>query len=91
VQVDFKAICTEQNAKLKSAILADIAVVAKAAKCTSYEIPKALYLDHVPFSVDNNILTPTMKLKRLEARNAYRQQIDAMISQTAKQLEPLDK
>ena len=31
-----------------------------------------------PFSVDNDLLTPTFKLKRNIAKNTYKEQIDKM-------------
>jgi len=31
-----------------------------------------------PFSVENNTLTPTMKIRRKDAHNLYRTEIDAM-------------
>ncbi|KAJ2607940.1 medium-chain fatty acid-CoA ligase faa2 [Coemansia sp. RSA 1365] len=38
-----------------------------------FEIPKAVYLESDPFSVENNIMTPTLKVKRLAAKAHYSQ------------------
>jgi len=72
-----------KNKELNSEILADIGRVCKGAKCSSYEIPRAIFLDHKLFSVDNEILTPTMKLKRNDAKKTYQAQLDELISRTA--------
>ncbi len=43
-----------------------------------FEFARDIYLESAPFSVDNDILTPTFKLKRNVARDRYQAQIDAM-------------
>ncbi|KAJ3216540.1 Long chain acyl-CoA synthetase 7 peroxisomal [Dinochytrium kinnereticum] len=48
-----------------------------------FENIKALHLDSTLFSVDNNLLTPTFKLKRFEAKKLYQAQITAMYAATA--------
>jgi len=45
---------------------------------TSLEKPKDLFLHPEEFSVDNNILTPTFKLKRNIAAQVFKEQIDEM-------------
>ncbi|CAO3649539.1 unnamed protein product [Cunninghamella blakesleeana] len=70
-----------QHPKLKQKFLKHIINVAKQGKLKGFEIPKAIYLEPVPFSLDNNILTPTMKLKRHEAKSIYQDQINAMYQQ----------
>ena len=47
-------------------------------KLNSLEMPKQLYLTLEPFSVDNEILTPTAKLKRNVAKVYYKDQIIKM-------------
>ncbi|KAJ2720245.1 medium-chain fatty acid-CoA ligase faa2 [Coemansia sp. Benny D115] len=36
-----------------------------------FEIPRNIYLESVPFTVDNDILTPTLKIKRPAAKKHY--------------------
>lgn len=40
-----------------------------------------LHLAPEPFTVENNMLTPTFKLKRPQAKAAYQQQLDDMYAQ----------
>ena len=47
-------------------------------KLNSFEQPKDIYFSLDPFTVENDILTPTFKLKRNKGLQAYQQQIDAM-------------
>lgn len=46
-----------------------------------FEIPKAVWLCAQPFTVDNDILTPTMKLKRAHATKAFAPQIKELYAQ----------
>lgn len=54
-------------------------------KLSSLEKPKDIYISKEPFSVENNILTPTFKLKRNVARDVYKKEIDQMYEVLAKQ------
>jgi len=49
------------------------------------EKPKEVTLTLTPFSVDNNILTPTFKLKRNIAREYFKPQIEVMYNSLARQ------
>lgn len=49
--------------------------------CPRVVYPKAIYIESEPFSLANNLLTPTMKLKRQEARERYRSIIDELYAQ----------
>ena len=59
----------------------------KAAKLKSFELPKAVHLEGVindlnqGFNIDNDCLTPTFKLKRAQARDLFRPQIDELYEQ----------
>ena len=56
----------------------------KANKLTSLERPKDIFLTVEAFSVENNILTPTFKLKRNVGRDYYKNEIDALYADLAK-------
>ena len=46
--------------------------------CTLHRPLQAVYLESEPFSLQNNLLTPTQKLKRMEARERYSAIIDEL-------------
>ena len=58
--------------------MADLMKLAAENKCSSLEKPKDIYLHPEEFSIDNNILTPTFKLKRNVASKFFEDQIKAM-------------
>ena len=56
----------------------DIVRLAKENNLTGLEKPKDIYLTSDAFSIENDQLTPTFKLKRNIAKKAYQEQLDAM-------------
>ncbi len=46
--------------------------------CDLFEQVKDIYLHPEPFSVENNLLTPTMKTKRPELGKYFEKQIEEM-------------
>lgn len=50
----------------------------KNAKLSGLEVPKAIYCTDEEFSVENDLLTPTFKLKRNEAKKKYYDEIKKM-------------
>jgi len=60
----FEEIIETQNADYKKVIMDDIKAMAKESKFNSLEIPKDIYMSGEAFSAENDILTPTFKLKR---------------------------
>ena len=69
-----------ESADFKKLILEDMNRLATENQCSSLEKPKAVHLVADPFTVDNDILTPTFKLKRNIAKNVFQSQIDKMYS-----------
>jgi long-chain acyl-CoA synthetase len=59
------------DSELVAVILADLDRMASAKRLNGYEYVKAVHLDSVPFSQENDLLTPTFKLKRHQARLRY--------------------
>ena len=47
-------------------------------KLNGIEKVKKIYLTSEPFTQENDILTPTFKIKRNIARNVYKEQIDTI-------------
>ena len=69
----------------KKLVLDDMIRVGVENKISGLEKPKDITLTLETFSVENNILTPTFKLKRNIARDVYKTQIQAMYSELQKQ------
>ena len=50
----------------------------KKAKLRGFESVKSFFLDSELFSVENNLLTPTMKLRRTDVQSKYQERFNAM-------------
>lgn len=66
------------DAAFKKAVLDDLTAAAKADKLKGFEMIKGVIIEPELFSVENNLLTPTFKLKRPQLLDHYRTQIDAL-------------
>ena len=67
--------------KVRAAFVAELDKIGRKKKFNSYERVRKVYLDIDPFTIDNELLTPTMKLKRPQTAKVFRQQIDAMYAE----------
>lgn len=76
VASDLASVC--QNADFKKELFDDLLQLAGKNKLSSLEKPKDIHLHAQEFSVDNNILTPTFKLKRNVAAKEFEPQIKEM-------------
>uniref|UniRef100_A0AAQ5X0L4 Arachidonate--CoA ligase n=1 Tax=Amphiprion ocellaris TaxID=80972 RepID=A0AAQ5X0L4_AMPOC len=66
------------NHEVKAAILEDMLRLGKEGGLKSFEQVKAIYIHTEQFSIENGLLTPTMKAKRNEMRQYFRSQIDEL-------------
>ncbi|KAK9449895.1 eukaryotic long-chain fatty acid CoA synthetase (LC-FACS) [Limtongia smithiae] len=66
-----KAACANQE--VRTAVLAELELVAKASKLQGYEKIKNLRIFFDPFTIENDTLTPTMKLKRPSAAAYFKE------------------
>jgi len=66
------------NKDIKKIVLDNLTDLAKTNKLSGLEKIKAIYLTSDPFSIENDILTPTMKIKRNIAAKVYDEQIKEM-------------
>ncbi|KAK4075103.1 uncharacterized protein Triagg1_4767 [Trichoderma aggressivum f. europaeum] len=66
------------NPKVKQEFLKVLNKIAQKQKFNSFERVRAVYLDIEPFSIQNELFTPTLKLKRPQTAKAFRAQIDKM-------------
>ncbi|KAJ5577750.1 uncharacterized protein N7459_006714 [Penicillium hispanicum] len=67
--------------KIRRAVIRDLERVAKKHKLAGYERIRNCSLKLEPFTVENNLLTPTLKLKRPPTVKAYRQLLDQLYAQ----------
>jgi len=68
----------------KRMVLEDMDRVANEHSCSTMERPKKIFLVSEPFAFDNNLLTPTFKLKRSIAKEYFKEQINNMYSEGIK-------
>ncbi|KAI7842012.1 hypothetical protein COHA_004213 [Chlorella ohadii] len=68
------------NNKVVDALLASLTATGKEGKLKGFEQVKAIYVESPEnhFTVENDLLTPTFKLKRAPLQKKYQAQIDAM-------------
>eukprot|EP00698_Gefionella_okellyi_P006851 TRINITY_DN164_c0_g3_i1.p1 TRINITY_DN164_c0_g3~~TRINITY_DN164_c0_g3_i1.p1 ORF type:complete len:726 (-),score=151.83 TRINITY_DN164_c0_g3_i1:44-2221(-) len=78
-----RAVC--KAPQLNKAIMADITSLGKAAKLVGYEFPKKILVESELFSVENDLLTPTFKLRRPALQAKYRADLDALYEQIAQE------
>ncbi|XP_021120654.1 long-chain-fatty-acid--CoA ligase 1 isoform X1 [Heterocephalus glaber] len=74
----FDELC--RNKDVKKAILEDMIRIGTDSGLKSFEQVRGIALHPELFSVDNGLLTPTMKAKRPELRNYFRSKIDELYS-----------
>ncbi|KAG6002910.1 hypothetical protein E4U21_002521 [Claviceps maximensis] len=67
-----------KETKVRQAFLKVLDSIGRKQKFNSFEKVRGVFLDVDPFSIDNDLLTPTLKLKRPQAAKKYRAEIDAM-------------
>ena len=70
----FPQIC--QSDSLQKAILQDIQRLSQESGLHGFETVRAIHVITSPFSVENDLMTPTFKLKRQKIRDEYERVID---------------
>jgi len=68
IQIDNSILMNEE---MKKIILNEINIVCKRAKLSGFEIPKQIILTDKPFTIENGMLTATMKTMRNCIRNNW--------------------
>ncbi|XP_045709962.1 long-chain-fatty-acid--CoA ligase 5 isoform X2 [Phyllostomus hastatus] len=76
VKGSFEELC--QNQAIKEAILQDMQKLGKESGLKSFEQVKSIYLHSEPFSIENGLLTPTLKAKRAELSKHFQTQINSL-------------
>uniref|UniRef100_A0A8C5JYP5 Long-chain-fatty-acid--CoA ligase n=1 Tax=Jaculus jaculus TaxID=51337 RepID=A0A8C5JYP5_JACJA len=72
----FKELC--ENQTVREAILEDIQKIGKEGGLKSFEQVKTIFVHPEPFSIENGLLTPTLKSKRVELAKFFKAQIDSL-------------
>ena len=72
-----------ENADLKKLLLDDMLRLAQENNLSGLEKIKKVHLIQDPFSVENDILTPKMSLKRHVAKKIFAKQIEVMYADTS--------
>jgi long-chain acyl-CoA synthetase len=67
-------LCSDKEIRTK--VLAELTKIGKKLGLNSIEQIKAIHLSSEPFSIDNSLLTPTMKLKRSQLRKHFQSIIE---------------
>ncbi|XP_051716136.1 long-chain-fatty-acid--CoA ligase 1b [Ctenopharyngodon idella] len=78
IEGSYEELC--KNKEVKKAILEDIVKLGKESGLKSFEQVKDIALHTEMFSIQNGLLTPTLKAKRADLRNYFRKQIDELYS-----------
>ncbi|KDO18036.1 hypothetical protein SPRG_16549 [Saprolegnia parasitica CBS 223.65] len=76
----FAELCA--HAAINEAVLRDIVAVGKKGKLHGFELIKALLLHPEPFTIENNLATPTFKVKRNEVKKVFSAEIQALYAKT---------
>jgi long-chain acyl-CoA synthetase len=63
------------NKKLIEEIIRDADEIGRKSDLKGFELPKKILIIKEPFSLENNLLTPTLKLKAKEIKNKYNEEI----------------
>jgi long-chain acyl-CoA synthetase len=67
-----------KDPSILKALTKDLNRIAEERKLQGFERIKAIHLATEPFTVENELLTPTLKLKRADAAKAFRKEIDSL-------------
>ena len=76
IRGSYSELCSNSN--VKKAILDDLNAVGKKSGLKSFEQVKDIYVTSEGFTVENNLLTPTLKTKRPELKKYFTPQIESM-------------
>ena len=67
-----------KDKRVVSEILRDFGEIKKNFDLKGFEVPKNIYLTPEEFTINNNLLTPTLKIKIAEVHKKYKQEINNM-------------
>ncbi|KAI8085806.1 uncharacterized protein B0P05DRAFT_570009 [Gilbertella persicaria] len=73
--------------EVSNLVLEQITKVGKKAELRGFEQAKAIYLESEPFAIENDLLTPTFKVKRPQAKKYYESQIAQLYESLANKVQ----
>jgi len=73
-----------KNDKVRKYVMEEVNKAGKAKKLRGFEMIKSVLLDEEAWSVDNDLMTPSFKLKRPQLQKHYQKQIDEMYKEAKK-------
>ena len=75
--------CTQhfENEELKKEILKDLETMGRKADFKGFEIIKKIYLSPEPFTVENDLCTPTLKIRRHVAKKYFEEKIKQLYNE----------
>jgi long-chain acyl-CoA synthetase len=73
-----------KNPTIVKQLMKDLDHIAERKKLQGFEKIKGILLATEPFTVENDLLTPTLKLKRSEAVKVFRKEIDLLYEEVNK-------
>lgn len=66
------------DAKVLKAVISQLDKIGKKSKFNAYERVRAVHLEIDPFTIENELLTPTLKMKRPQTAKKYRSHLDRL-------------
>ena len=66
------------NEDIKNEIIKDIDTYGRKNDLKGFELPKKIYLCKEPFSIENQIITPTLKIRRHQAKKFFAKEINKL-------------
>ncbi|KAL8908469.1 MAG: hypothetical protein Q9207_000775 [Kuettlingeria erythrocarpa] len=72
-----------KDVKVRRAVVKELDKVGRKNKFAGYERVKNCYLYLDPFTIENELLTPTLKLKRPQTAKMYRKELDELYAEVA--------
>ncbi|KUJ09196.1 long-chain-fatty-acid-CoA ligase/ protein binding protein [Mollisia scopiformis] len=80
-----------RDLRVRKAVVRELEKIGKKNKFNSYERVRNCHLELDPFTIENELLTPTLKLKRLQTAKRFRAEIDKMYADSLAEETPRAK
>ncbi|CAO3671821.1 unnamed protein product [Rhizopus stolonifer] len=85
-KLNFVELC--KSPEVNQLVLSQMTKTGKKGELRGFEFAKAIHLSSDPFSIENELLTPTFKVKRPQARKYYEAQIAELYERVNSQTQP---